>query len=673
MTDKIELKGKALTSDPAMEKVIAARAGTEELRRYTKALEADRKQLLDEYNDMKNARPVPRSRPVSEKPSKSESVRVTAGDVHGMMMDRAAVDAFLRDVKTLNPNEVVLGGDIVECGGWLAKHFPIGFVATCDYSYQEDVRAASWFLDELQKAAPNACLHYLEGNHEDRVERWCVDQTMSHGRDADFLRRAFSPFALLRLEERGIPYYRRTEIYGAGLPRGWMKIGRMFFTHALAYSKNAARDAAIKTAGNVTYFCCFSPDTEIMASTGWKLFEQLATGESVLTMNKETGYGEWQIPSQIVRRSDKSEYIHFQTLNADILVTPDHAMATINRQTREEDPLEERLPIRRIPAEEVEGKRFAIPLSTVPDPSRPDFPILDDMLRLVGWVVTEGYYEQQGSVRIAQSDRPDGSILEIEGILTRLGVPFSKFLVESKGEYRPHDGRTANYDSYSFYLPRKSAAVEELKRLVPEKSLRGWMIELSPRQFRILFDTLIWADGSENKDCTEHCVQFSTNKEIDRDIFQMMCALNGYRTSSVPRIRSEGQNPVFAISACSRGFCHINPERSHRIPTGGADVWCVVVPNQTLVLRRAGKVFVCGNTHREDTATVVFPGVGIVKAFNPGCLCQMQPIWKHSDPTSWSQGYGIDFIARSGSFLRVHVPIWRGESLAGSMVDRFKN
>ena len=34
--------------------------------------------------------------------------------------------------------------------------------------------------------------------------------------------------------------------------------------------------------------------------------------------------------------------------------------------------------------------------------------------------------------------------------------------------------------------------------------------------------------------------------------------------------------------------------------------------------------------------------------------------------------YGIDIIAKSGNFQRFHVPIWRGESLAGAMIQRFK-
>jgi hypothetical protein len=326
----MKIGSKNVTSDQTIERVIDIRERMAALQRENAALRRDRKELLEEYTSFRTARPVPQSVQRKECDAVADAVRVSFGDVHGMMMDRAAVNAMLKDLRKLNPSEIVIGGDLLECGGWLAKHQPIGFVALCDYSYQEDVNAANWFLDQLHANAPRAEIHYLEGNHEDRVERWIVDQTMANGRDSAFLLDLASPRTLLRLAERNISYYRRSEIYGEGLPRGWIKRGKMYFTHSLTYSRNAARDAALKTAGNVTYFC----------------------------------------------------------------------------------------------------------------------------------------------------------------------------------------------------------------------------------------------------------------------------------------------------------------------------------------------------THREDTASIVFPSVGLVKAFNPGCLCQMQPVWKHSDPTTWSQGYAVDFIAKSGNFQRIHVPIWRGESLACAMFDR---
>jgi hypothetical protein len=321
------------TDDVAMDRVLKIQEKYAKLEREVKALRKDRDDMLSEYSDIKNARKFEVSPAVARRDGGGSKVRVCAGDFHGMMTDKQAVAAFVADVKRLDPDEVVIGGDLVECGGWLAKHQPVGFIALCDYSYQEDIAAANCILDEIQKAAPNAAVHYLEGNHEDRMERWIVDQVMSSKRDAEFLVELVSPRSLLKLKERGINYYRRSEIYGKGLPRGWIKLGKMFFTHSLTYSANAARDAASKTAGNVTYFC----------------------------------------------------------------------------------------------------------------------------------------------------------------------------------------------------------------------------------------------------------------------------------------------------------------------------------------------------THREDSATIVYPEIGIVKAFNPGCMSLMQPVWKHSNPTSWSQGYGIDFIAPSGNFQRIHVPIWGGESLAGNIIDRFKS
>ena len=255
-----ELAGKTISGDDAIRKVIDAKAEAEKLRREVSALKKDRDDLLAEYTDMRLARPVPTVKAKARKVG-GDRIRVSFGDVHGMLMDKEAVAAFLADLKLLDPDEVVIGGDILECGGWLAKHQPLGFISSCDYTYQEDVAAANWFLDEVQKAAPRAVIYYIEGNHEDRVERWIVDETMAHKRDAQFLYDAFSPETMLRLKERGIQFFRRSITYVEGAPRGWIKLGKMFFTHTLGKGKSAAAQAASKTAGNVTFFCTHREDT----------------------------------------------------------------------------------------------------------------------------------------------------------------------------------------------------------------------------------------------------------------------------------------------------------------------------------------------------------------------------------------------------------------------------
>jgi hypothetical protein len=258
MSNGIPLNGKTVSNDAAMEKVIAAQARVNALQREVSALRKDRDELLSEYTDMRTARPVHASPLKGRKAQRTERVRVYVGDLHGMRMDRGAVAAFLSDVKTLDPDEVVLGGDMLECGGHLAKHQPIGYVALCDYTYQEDVLATNWFLDALQKAAPSARIVYLEGNHEHRIERWCVDQALANQRDAEFLRTVYGPVTLLRLREREIAYYHQSEIHGEGLTRGWLNLGNMMVVHNPFGDQGGGKSAAVKavgkTAANVTFF-----------------------------------------------------------------------------------------------------------------------------------------------------------------------------------------------------------------------------------------------------------------------------------------------------------------------------------------------------------------------------------------------------------------------------------
>jgi len=220
-----EISGQDSTDDEVIRKVIDAQARIEALRRENRALKKDRDELLSEYTDFRNARPVKPFQPVRKQRVKEDRLRMSFGDMHGMRMERPAVDALLNDIRRLQPDEIVMLGDMLECGGWLAKHHTIGYVARCDYSYQEDIKAGNWFLDEVQKAAPGAVLYWFEGNHDDRVEKWIVDETLSNQRDADFLTK----------------------------PYGWLQLGKMYYTHELTGGKTAAMRAVAKTAANVTF------------------------------------------------------------------------------------------------------------------------------------------------------------------------------------------------------------------------------------------------------------------------------------------------------------------------------------------------------------------------------------------------------------------------------------
>lgn len=180
--------------------------------------------------------------------------RVIIPDSHGSHIDPDAQRAFLQDLKALDPDEIVGLGDHVDCGGFLAAHHTLGYVAQLDeVGYEADLNAWGTFLDAIQKAAPRAHIHILEGNHELRIQRWAVDQALGNGKNADFLNRAVGPEYRLDYKGRGIRYAHYGEFHD-GLPaRGIIRIGKCFFTHGFSLGTRAAENHARKVGGPVVY------------------------------------------------------------------------------------------------------------------------------------------------------------------------------------------------------------------------------------------------------------------------------------------------------------------------------------------------------------------------------------------------------------------------------------
>ena len=72
---------------------------------------------------------------------------------------------------------------------------------------------------------------------------------------------------------------------------------------------------------------------------------------------------------------------------------------------------------------------------------------------------------------------------------------------------------------------------------------------------------------------------------------------------------------------------------------------------------------------REQSERVRRVSVGTVGAWNPGCLCELQPLWQNTNPTDWTTGYGVQFVSHTGKFLHLNIPIINGESLLLPLLD----
>ncbi len=180
-----------------------------------------------------------------------EVTEVIIPDSHGNHIDLPARDAFLRDLKKLAPQRIIRLGDHVDCGGLFSSHQRT-YTNEMAESYEDDVAADNEFLDEIQKLAPRAEIHQLEGNHEQHCERWAA-RTYERRKDAEGFLERMAPEALTKLKERGIKFYKRSTMYqGLAVP-GVIRIGKMFYTHGSRAPKHAAASYAAMFQDNIIH------------------------------------------------------------------------------------------------------------------------------------------------------------------------------------------------------------------------------------------------------------------------------------------------------------------------------------------------------------------------------------------------------------------------------------
>ena len=249
----MSLRRKAAESDPN-KRISKLERKLEDVQRELKAAEMLSGEMERLYHDSLASKfKVPKQKKPKKRNGKSY-YRVAFGDTHGSGLDQRAWEAFLSDMSKLQPAEMVHMGDIIDAGGWLAQHQTMGYLPEVETSYAEDIEAANYMWDSLQETCPNAEIHAIEGNHDMRIEKWCISQTLRHSVDSAFLMELLAPQNLCKLDARGITYYKRERSYhGLVNNAGSIVLGKCAFTHPQGSSKHHASKMASTWGMNVVY------------------------------------------------------------------------------------------------------------------------------------------------------------------------------------------------------------------------------------------------------------------------------------------------------------------------------------------------------------------------------------------------------------------------------------
>jgi hypothetical protein len=346
------------------------------------------------------------------------------------------------------------------------------------------------------------------------------------------------------------------------------------------YNKLEKYGRVVSNADIIAAGHCFDNKTEILTKDGWKSYTDIGKGTEVMTYNLNNGIAEWNKIEALYTYNHYKKLIHFKNKSMDLMVTPDHSVVASSRYGKN--------PFKRIKAKDVLNKRVDMPNAGINN--NPEYTkYSDDELKLIAWIITEGCYEDGSFIRISQSNKPKVGCKRITEICDNLGL---KYAVHERNN---NDKR--NYPAFRISLKdiRANEHLKKIKDNFKDKKLTNELLKLSNRQFKIFFKELVLGDGNIayiskiNNKIRDY--QYATKYEEEADVLQALCAINGYRSSKIKN------NGVWYISVNTRGVTSVSKESSNVVDYDD-EVWCPTVKNETVIVRRNGKVIVSGNTHK---------------------------------------------------------------------------
>jgi hypothetical protein len=340
---------------------------------------------------------------------------------------------------------------------------------------------------------------------------------------------------------------------------------------------------------------CYSDDTEILTSSGWRLIASLTRGDEVATVNPLTNRFEWQTCSRVVNENYDGDMIRFSGGGYDLLVTPNHRIwclrdprryATSNGIWKAEYAKDvadsyktQCVRMMRTPCGWLGRSPGFVPIRHVVRKvsSMRISPIdINDYASLVGWYLSEGYTTRHkgkltGRIVICQTEYNIEYRREIIALLKRIGFKprtVTKDITFSCKGLAVHLSERFGEGSYHKRIP---------------SDIRAWKSE----HLTLLFDAMLKGDG--HKCGGTHDSLKSVSSGLLDDAQEIALKL-GIATSV------NDKHSMLNIAWKSRTPSLLKQPSTERYV---GRVVCCDVPNGLLIVRRKGKPIVSGNSYEE--------------------------------------------------------------------------
>ena len=331
-------------------------------------------------------------------------------------------------------------------------------------------------------------------------------------------------------------------------------------------------------------FNCFDKETEVLTNNGWKLFADLTEEDLIYTINRETRISEWQKPINYFKKFYNGKMIRAKSFISDLLITPNHNMLFYQQHNKslrfkEAKDINTTSHIQYAGQEWVGNDKEYITIGKTQVKAKV-------FCRLLGYYLADGSIHDGNSIKIAQQNN-DEMWAKLQELPYKLWRDNNKILVRDR---ELHD------------LFKQLGTCEK-------KYVFSWVKELSKECLTEFLEAFNYTDGYKSKPKTingylrkPHKTLFTVSKQLCADLCEIALKC-GYRPKVQVR-KDKGKEIDFRNGRYTLNYdlfvIHLNYNTSFKYKTITEEdysdyVYCVEVPNHTLLVKRNGFIQWCGN------------------------------------------------------------------------------
>lgn len=345
------------------------------------------------------------------------------------------------------------------------------------------------------------------------------------------------------------------------------------YENALTEMRNTSRETQ--------YGYCVDSETECLTINGWKKYNELNIGDKIFTLNLTTNKLELQPIEEVGIFDYSGDMLHLKNTSLDKIMTPNHRCVIRDKKDKN----------KMVKAHEL---KYSHRIARVAEYNGNNGCISDDIVRLIGWSVTEGNLAKFRNCRTPRNYRIYQSLSynpqhcqTIIQLLDRLGGHYNTTI-------KNRDKKTTI--TWSLRKPLS----DELYKWIPHNRLTtDVVLKLTKVQLEILLQTMIDGDGSRDKHNGGMWFSQCLRKKQNIDNLQILAYLAGYTCTIYPLIKDDSGTYFIAYMSKRTQNTQVGKCKKEIIKYSGK-IWCPVVNNGTWVAKRNSKIFITGNSKADS-------------------------------------------------------------------------